>query len=196
MTTVKRSPGLKGRIERYLSQKRQSVAGRLVGVLVDSVLFNTPVEDGHAHTAWIKAAEQANKELESQDVARAVSNHSHEASGDPNAQIAGFGAVVHAPHETNVVLKNKLGFVRTMERGGTLKTIAPHGRKAGGMQTRGVLFAPRLAEGRGLLRWVDQSGNVRFARTRQFTAGRYVRTAVNTTSFVARRNGMKVKQLR
>lgn len=177
-----------------MQRHRELAAASLTEVLVDGILEATPVEGGHAHEAWSQAAEDAASRLPvgGERVKAIVSRHSGKASGDQNARAEGFGMVDEELHQLTVRIENALPFVSVLEYGGTLEPISPGGTKAGGIATMGQYLAPRTAGTAGWLMWITEGGTIRFARTRTFRSGGFVKQALRTTAMRARRLGGKV----
>lgn len=173
------------RAKERFRQQRLKIAGEASGLLIESILDNTPVEDGHAHQAWSNAASQLLPELgpHGNRLRAALGKHSGSVSGSPEAQ--GFGSVDDGKDSTRVLIKNALGFVKTLEQGGVIRPIAPGGRKAPPVAKRpgekGPLFGSRESEGRGMVFWLDSNGRARFAPTRTVPRGNFVKDAIRET---------------
>lgn len=174
------TPDSKARLNARMAAFRRNAAANVAALVVDELLAVTPVENGHAHQSWITAALEAAGGLGANGVAvsRAAAIHDGEASGDPTAKAAGHGSVVESQHATRVAIETDLHFVNVLEFGGTLTPIAPGGRKLHGIRGPGPLLSPRARVGTGLLMWTDSGGSTRFARSRTFAAGGYVRRAL------------------
>lgn len=188
---VSLTPESKARLRKRMAGFRRNAAANVAGIAIDEVLAVTPVESGHAHQSWISAALEAAGGLGANGVAvsRAAAAHDAVASNDPTAKAAGHGSVVETEHSTRVVMETDLHFVSVLEFGGTLSPIAPGGRKLHGIRGPGPLLSPRGRRGTGLLMWKDSSGTTRFARTRSFSAGGYVRRALQRVRQAVRAEG-------
>ena len=200
MTTVRESSGLQQRIERALRARREKAAALATALVMRGVMDNTPVEDGHAHEAWLQASREAASQLGQHGgaITRATADNERFASGDETATRAGLGTVSREARKTTVRLANELGFVRTLEYGGVIEPIAPGGRKEQKVirpGQKGRLYGPRLPEGNGMVFWRDETGQPRFARARQVTAGHFAAHAVDTAANELKRMGAKVKKL-
>lgn len=175
------SAGLKAKIDRVLAQKRARAASELTGAFLDELLETTPVESGHAHECWIAAAHEVWSDLQEDTgaIGRAITRHSGDASGDPEATRRGTGSVRTTKHKTTVRLKARLRFINVLEYGGTLTPIAPGGRKVDRNQRfPGPLLGRRSNKGVGVLMWMDESGQMHTALSRTFSAGHYAGNAL------------------
>lgn len=200
-STVAVSPGLKSYIKRTLVHHRLRVAARAAAITAREILDRTPVEDGHAHEAWIQAATQAMGQLSPFGgmVRRAIAGNETFASGDPEATKAGWAAVEHDANKTVVTLINRLGFVRKLEYGGVIKPTSS-GRKVKPAARRpdeqGPLYGPRENVGRGLVFYRTETGGWRMAKSYQVQAGHYAGRALDEAAADAGRQGLKTRRRR
>lgn len=194
--------------EKQLKQIAHRAAARIAGIVVEDILERTPTEDGHAHEAWLTAAEQLSREAPPEvgkKLNESIARHSAKRSNDPRARDGGFGSAVETPDSISLRIENHLDFVSVMEHGGTLVPIEPGGPKEaqyrwkqagrrGPMPPTGELYGPRLdqSHGIGMLVWKDASGVTKRAFSRRVPAGNYVKKAVRLAKQRARQLGLKV----
>ena len=177
-------PKFHRRVEMHLERQRERVAGRATAILVDEILARTPIEDGHAHEAWSQAAEDVASQLQRNGagISNAVSPYGNVRSKDPQA--IGHGFVSDTGDTLIIETHNTLNFVKIIEEGGTIRPIAPGGRKvppaAKRPTQRGPLFGTRESEGRGMVFWME-GGKAKFAPSHTVKRGNFVRDALIAT---------------
>lgn len=154
-----------------MKKKQEQVTDYLSGQFVKAIGHHTPVENGHAHEAWVTAAEEVAAQLpRSANITREKEAHSStKASGDLTAAKHGKGRVSIGKKTIRVRMTNRLPFVYKMEHGLPI-TVGVRGRtgtKSAGRGTEGELYAPRLSSpvGHGWLFWTDAGGE-HFAKVR------------------------------
>lgn len=133
---------------------------------------STPVEDGHAHTAWRSAFNKV--------PGVRFAEHAGE-SGDPTAVDAGEADYRLTGPQQHIRIKNGLDFVRKLEYGLEITPISPGGRKEEKVirpPGKGRLYSPRSTEGRGVLVWEDKAGKTHRALSVTPPAGHYVENAL------------------
>ncbi len=176
-------------IKKDMMRIAHRMGSRVVADVLDKILVHTPVEDGHAHEAWIEAGLMASKKLSrmggGNEIEQVAVMHHSKASGDPLATQEGIGTVERTDTRFKVRLENNLPFVRALELGLTIRPIMPGGPKMPPVAKRpgqkGALYARRETDGTGMLYWTDASGKGHYTRTRRPKAGRYVKRAVEKT---------------
>ncbi len=202
MTTVAETSGLKARLALQLTQQRLRVAARAAAIVLREIMDRTPVEDGHAHAAWLQAATDVASNLgapHNRTIGSAVSPSRTLSSRDPKAEAAGFGAVGQANKETHVTIRNGLDFVRTLEYGGVIKPIAPGGKKVKKNirpGERGELYGDRIPSGRGMVFYRTLTGGWRIAPSYVQPPGHFAGRGVDAAAEDARREGLKVRRRR
>jgi hypothetical protein len=162
-------------LSKRIAQKRNSLTDHLTAVFLETVLNETPIENGHAHQAWISGADQAAEALwQSGRIERTAEKHRTKASGDPEAEKAGKGTVSRTKTQLIVTIWNKLPFVRKLEYGLPI-TVGDRGGNRGpkrhGAATIHELYAPRLPNGKGswatgFLMW-KEGGTWKFSKVRR-----------------------------
>lgn len=145
------------------------------------VFRETPVEDGHAHQAWLSGGTEAIGASAQQAFAESGVSPSG-LSHDRLAVASGEGIKKVGKLRADVVIKNHLGFVKILEYGGVLRPIGPGGKKINPVHRPpmvGPLYGPRSSAGRGMLVWTTPGGNIMSAPSRSYSPGRYVGRALN-----------------
>ena len=177
----------------------------IVGDVMTAVSVTTPVEDGHAHEAWMKATMGVNSGLKHKNghSASAINNLSAFASGDPKAVEGGVGTVTKTKGTLKAKLRNHLGFVTILEDGGVISAGDENGNR-GVKKTfdgkrnirpgeKGPLYGPRTSGTGGMIFWTDKSGGNHFARSRNVSAGRHVERAIQQAKAKVASLGGKAK---
>lgn len=188
-TTV--SSGLLAQINNAIRQKCSDVVDEAAGIALREVFRDTPVEDGHAHTAWLSGGTEAiggaaQHALVESGVSPGVLSHDRLATANGN------GKKTVGKLRADVVIENGLGFVKILEYGGVLRPIGPGGRKINPVMRPpmvGPLYGPRSSAGRGMLVWTTPSGETMRAPSRSYTPGRHVAKALNVVRNVLNPKG-------
>lgn len=142
---------------------------------------NTLYESGgHIHDAAISAVENLGGEVP--QTSSAARKYSAYRSYDDVSSSRGTALVRRGNTFRSFRLSIRLPFAVKLENGGTVKPIAPGGRKAGT-----GLYGKRSNVGIGYLMWADSSGRPKFARSRTFSSpsegvGALARAIDSTTS--------------
>lgn len=172
---------LQNLINRAIQAKCDAVAESAAQMALREVFRETPVEDGHAHQAWLSGGTEAIGAAAQQSFAESGVSPSS-LSADPTAVRSGEGRLTHGKLRADVVIKNHLGFVKILEYGGVLRPIGPGGRKIDPVQRPpmvGPLYGARSSQGNGMLVWTTPTGETMRAPSRSYTPGRYVGRALN-----------------
>ena len=104
-------------------------------------------------------------------------------SNDPAAHNAVSLDTVEGDTSYGYSVTINLPFLQKMNEGGTLTPISPRGRKAGGEDTVGVLYAPRTNDGVGMLMWFDAgTGTRRYATYRTYAGLHFVESSADDTT--------------
>ncbi len=163
-------------------QSRCSAAVDLAAAMALREVFReTPVEDGHAHQAWLSGGTEAIGASAQQAFAESGVSSSG-LSHDRLAVASGTGSKKVGKLRADVLIKNHLGFVKILEYGGVLRPIGPGGKKINPVHRPpmvGPLYGPRSSAGRGMLVWTTPSGQTMSAPSRSYAPGRYVARALN-----------------
>lgn len=178
-TTV--SPRLMDRFKKVITKKCSRVVDVAAQMALKEVFRDTPVEDGHAHQAWLSGGTEAIGASVNQAFAESGVSPS-ELSGDRLAIASGNGKKTVTKLRADVRIQNRLNFVRILEYGGVLRPIGPGGRKINPVMRPpmvGPLYGPRSSQGRGILVWTTPSGEVMRGFSRSYAPGRHVGKALN-----------------
>ena len=153
---------------------KQKLANKIQGILresaakvsaksIDVILENTPKEiPGRMQAAWLNALQKLDifQVGADQYAAPVISKHLSEAAQEfDNSWKYGFSDTFDQPLRIIVKLLNVLEFASTVEYGGPIEVgvfgnVGPKEEKA----FPGQLDSPRKSSGRGMLRWIDESG--------------------------------------
>ena len=148
MAKIKNKHRIGQQFKNKLRPRREEAAMQVTADVMDDVLTQFPVENGHAHLAWLTALEQLPQHDQISDV---ISKHYHKKSKFPEAADYGSGRKIHKRNFTLVQIFNSLPFVKTMEEGGVIEPINPKGKKAPNT-TEGRLYGQRTSSGIGWLK--------------------------------------------
>lgn len=161
--------------------------------LLDELFANLPVENGHAHQAYVSAIESANIP-DAPKTQSNVSQASSSASGDPKASENAKGYYTKTDTSISVQINPGLPFVETLESGGTIEKMG--GRGAGiklNSEGPGPLYGPRVSGGRvGALMWMEGGQKV-FRMYRTVSAIGFVKKALARADKIAQSLGWKPK---
>src|SRR5688500_13647046 len=111
MATLTNKDQFKKWIESELVKKKNDVADHIISYFAGHLLQNQPVEDGHAHEAWITAFLKANSGSKLQALYKVLDHFNHHRSHDPKASEYGDGKFQSNKSTTHVSVSNKLPFV-------------------------------------------------------------------------------------
>lgn len=162
-----------------LRKKKIKVTDEVLAKLVDGVLEGNPIEDGHAHEAWLTAIESLGSPFS--ETLQVAGKHANKRSNDPTAKKYGESSVKEDKSSTLVVISNKLPFVKKIEYGIPITVGDETGNKGKKINpvkrppNKGPLYGKRESGAGGLL--VFERG------------GRTIKTTVATpteTGFVAK----------
>jgi hypothetical protein len=169
---VKKHQGHFGFAEREAVEKVAHNAILAVGAkVVEGVYRHTPMENGHAHTAWQAAVEDVpDLEKRSKNALSAAGKSQSDLSHDEKAVAAGSGSAELAGLNPSITLKNKLGFVSIMEHGGVIEPIGPGGRKTHGIKGPGPLFGERASAPPQGMVMIRSGGSWRFFKRIDYPA--------------------------
>lgn len=169
------------RVKGVITQKCSRVADKAAEMALREVFRDTPVEDGHAHQAWLSGGTEAIGAAANQAFAESGVSPSR-LSHDRLAMASGDGKKTVAKLRADIRIQNRLNFVRTLEYGGVIRPIGPGGRKINPVMRPpmvGPLYGPRSSQGRGILVWTTETGETMRGFSRSYAPGRHVARALN-----------------
>lgn len=181
MSRVTGGEGFLQLAEKLIAEKCAQAAEEAAELALQKVFETTPVEDGHAHRAWLSGGLEAIGGRARQALAKS-GVPPHRLSKDMIAVRSGHGRLSKTKLQADVTISNDLDFVEVLEFGGVLRPIEPGGRKLFPVHRPpevGPLYGPRSSMGRGMLVWTDDTGRTRMATSKRYAPGRHVGRAMN-----------------
>lgn len=158
MSTVTVSKAAENTFKNFLKQKAEDTMSMLLSKYFGTMLEKMPIEDGHAHQAYLTALEELSGFFFSKrDLASVYRTHRSKGSGDHKAIMAGRGFVDWVGKKLEVRVECNLPFVRKLNEGQTIWPGDEAGRKGIKVSTaegyaakrqageKGELYGPRLS---------------------------------------------------
>lgn len=198
MKNIRNSEQFKKSVIKNLEGRQRKIADILLAKLMGHVLDGNPVEDGHAHEAWIKAILSLKRYGKFPKLFRIMDSHQRKRSNDPIAAKMGDSDYKATKKSLTVVISNNLPFVRKLEYGIPI-TVGDgqgnQGKKVDPVKRppeKGPLYGKRAQGSEGLLVF-EKGGRVIKAKTHTPRETGFVKEAVNKAKSFAKSNGLKVR---
>lgn len=184
-----------------ISEHKDKVTDEILAMLFDQILEKNPVEDGHAHEAWITAILQTNGKFKK--LFSVSDSHESKRSHDPTASKYGEATVQSTKTQTLVRITNQLPFVYKLEYGLAIHVgdeSGNQGRKIDPVKRppeKGPLYGKRNQGSEGLLVFEK---NGRLIKTKVWTPRGddtgFVEKSFKETASKLQSLGLKVKTKR
>lgn len=201
MSHVSNTNGFVKGLMEQIEKHKETVTDAVLAHLFDNILEKCPVEDGHAHEAWITALIKTNGKYKK--LLGVTDSHNGKRSHDPTATKYGESDVQVSKTKTTVTVTNKLPFVYKLEYGLAIQVgdeSGNQGKKINPVKRppeKGPLYGGREQGSEGLLVFEK---NGRLIKTRVWTPRGddtgFVEKSVKETAAYVKSQGLIVKTKR
>jgi hypothetical protein len=200
MSNVTNSQDVRKWLEAELKKHKDVVLDKVSGYFAGKLLTYQPIEDGHAHEAWITAFTKTNSS-QLKKLYAVLDHFENLRSHDPKASTYGDGKLIISDKSSTIFISNKLPFVYKLEHGLPIRVGDESGNKGKKIDPvkrppdKGPLYGKRSQGSQGLLVF-EKNGQL--IKTKVWTpsgddTGFLFRAIKDTVQFI-KQNGLKVKQ--
>lgn len=197
MSKVRNADKVKKYLMSKITEKMKDVSSDAAAYLFREILQGNPVEDGHAHEAWLSALEKIKSNLP--DVSGVIGQFSSVRSGDATAKKYAQAQVKTDKSSTTVCVSNNLPFVRKIEYGMPITVGDDSGNKGAKINPvkrppdKGPLYGKRASGSNGVLVF-EQGGRTIKAKVYTSPNSGFVAEAIKKTMNYLKSKGFKVKR--